>query len=126
MTFKTLVLIMCGGGLGAVGRYGVGLLTMRFWGHLFPWGTMLVNLAGCFLAGLLYGLAERARWITPELRLLLITGFLGAFTTFSAFALETVNTARAGLLQQSLTNILINTLGGIALAFLGLWLARLQ
>lgn len=126
MTLKSLLLIMCGGGLGAVGRYGVGLLAMRFWGHQFPWGTLMVNLAGCFLAGLIYGLAERARWITPELRLLLITGFLGAFTTFSAFALETVNTARAGLMQQSLTNILINTLGGIALASLGIWLGRLQ
>lgn len=124
MTLKSLLLIMCGGGLGAVSRYSVGLLAMRFWGHHFPWGTLMVNLAGCFLAGLIYGLAERARWITPELRLLLITGYLGAFTTFSAFALETINTARAGLMQQSLTNILVNTLGGIALAFLGIWLAQ--
>ena len=126
MTAKTLLLVMCGGGLGAASRYVVGWITMRVWGPYFPWGTLLVNLAGCFLAGVLYGLAERARLITPELRLLLITGYLGALTTFSAFALETVNAGRAGLILQSLTNVLINTLGGVALAFLGMWLSGLK
>ena len=62
----------------------------------------------------------------PCLRLLLITGFLGALTTFSTFSLETVNASRAGLTLQPLMNILINNLGGLALTFVGLWLGGLK
>lgn len=89
----------------------------------FPWGTMTVNLIGCFLIGLIFALAERVRLLTPDMRLLLITGFLGALTTFSSFSLETVNACRAGLTLQPVVNILVNNLGGFALTFAGLWVA---
>lgn len=123
---RRLLLVMCGGGLGAATRYGIGLLTARIWGTSFPWGTLTVNLAGCFLIGLLFALADRVRLLSPDIRLLLITGYLGALTTFSSFALETVNAGRAGLALQPLTNILINNVGGITLTFLGLWLGNLK
>lgn len=119
---KRLLWVMGGGSLGAASRYGVGLLTARLWGTDFPWGTLAVNLVGCFLIGLLIALSERVRLLTPEVRLLLITGYLGALTTFSSFALETVNAGRAGLMLQPLANILINNIGGLALTYLGLWL----
>jgi len=117
---------MLGGSLGAASRYGVGLLTTRLWGTSYPWGTLIVNLTGCFLVGLLFALAERFRFLTPDIRLLLVTGYLGALTTFSTFAMETVSAGRAGLTLQPLANILINNLGGLTLAYLGLRLGGLK
>ncbi len=121
-----LLLVMIGGSLGAISRYGVGLLAAKLWGPGFPWGTLLVNLVGCFLIGLIFALADQVRLLTPEMRLFLITGYLGALTTFSSFALETVNAGRAGLALQPLINILVNNLGGLSLTFLGLWLGSLN
>ena len=125
MGYKWL-LVMVGGSLGAASRYGVGLLTARLWGTGFPWGTMVVNLAGCFIIGLLFALADRSRLLTPDVRLLLITGYLGALTTFSSFSLETVNAGRSGLMLHALANILINNAGGLALTYLGMRLGGLK
>ena len=126
ITLDKWLLVMLGGSRGAASRYGVSLLTARLFGPQFPYGTMVVNLAGCFLIGLLFALADRSRLLTPDVRLLLITGYLGALTTFSTFSLETVNAGRAGLTLQSLTNILINNLGGLSLTWLGLRLGGLR
>ena len=125
-TLDKWLLVMLGGSLGAASRYAVSLLTARLFGPQFPYGTMVVNLAGCFLIGLLFALADRSRLLTPDVRLLLITGYLGALTTFSTFSLETVNAGRAGLTLQSLINILINNLGGLSLTWLGLRLGGLR
>ena len=84
-TLDKWLLVMLGGSLGAASRYAVSLLTARLFGPQFPYGTMVVNLAGCFLIGLLFALADRSRLLTPDVRLLLITGYLGALTTFSTF-----------------------------------------
>jgi fluoride exporter len=126
ITGYKMLLVMVGGGLGAASRYGVGLLTVRFFGPHFPWGTLMVNLIGCFAIGVLFALVDRYRLLTPDLRLLLITGYLGALTTFSAFSLETVNAGRAGLVFQSLGNILINNIGCLTLTYLGLRLGGLR
>ncbi len=123
---KKLALVMCGGGLGAASRYAVGLLAAKYWGTQFPWGTLIVNLAGCFLIGLLFSLADRVRLLTPDMRLLLITGYLGALTTFSSFSLETVNAGRAGMTLQPLANILVNNVGGLSLTVFGFWLGSLK
>lgn len=120
------LLVMLGGSLGAASRYGIGLLTARVWGTGFPYGTLVVNLAGCFVIGLLFALADRSRLLTPDVRLLLITGYLGALTTFSSFSVETVNAARAGLLMQAVVNVLINNIGGLTLTYLGLRLGGLR
>jgi CrcB protein len=118
---KRLGLVMCGGGLGAASRYSISLLAARIIGTSFPWGTLAVNLSGCFLIGLLLALADRMRFLTPDMRLLIITGYLGALTTFSTFSLETVSAGRAGLILQPLANILANNIGGLTLTFLGIW-----
>lgn len=123
---KKVSIVMLGGSLGAASRYSIGLLAAKTWGTQFPWGTLLVNLIGCFLIGLIFALADRVRLLTPDMRLLLITGFLGALTTFSSFSLETVNAGRAGLTLQPLINIVVNNLGGLSLTFAGMWLGGLK
>lgn len=120
------LLVMVGGSLGAASRYGVSLVAARFWGSHFAWGTLAVNLVGCFLIGLLFALSDRARFLTPDLRLFLVTGYLGALTTFSTFALETVNAGRLGLTVQPLANILANNVGGLALVVLGMRVGGLR
>lgn len=119
-----LVWVIFGGCLGAACRYGVNLLSVRLAGSGFPWGTLCVNWVGCLLIGLFFGLSERLVWLTPSVRLFFVTGFLGALTTFSSFAMETVNTANGGSLHLAVLNFLLNNAGGILLVLLGMWMAR--
>lgn len=121
-----LMIVMAGGSIGAASRFGVGLLAARLWGTHFPWGTLIVNLVGCFLIGLIFALADRERFLTPDMRLFLITGYLGALTTFSSFSLETVNAGREGLILLPLSNILINNIGCMILTYTGLWLGGMR
>ena len=118
-------LVLLGGAAGALARYAIGVLSLKLFGPRYPWGTATVNLMGCFFIGLSVSLAAEGHWaMGPRARLFFVTGFLGAFTTFSTFALDT-----AGLLQAEMTlaflNILLNNVGGIMLVFLGLWMGRL-
>lgn len=87
-------------------------------------GTLYVNLAGCFLIGLVFGLGE-VRGISPQFRLFFITGFLGALTTFSTYSLETVTNAGNGMAGVALLNIAVNNIGGLALVQAGLLLSRI-
>ena len=92
-----ILLVMAGGSIGALSRYAVSVWAARLLGTRFPWGTLTVNLAGCFLIGLAFALAERGfNIMNPSMRLFFVTGYLGALTTFSTFGLETVNSLREG------------------------------
>lgn len=119
-----ILLVMVGGSLGAISRYWVALLAARVLGGRFPWGTMAVNLAGCFLIGAAFALTDRTSLLSPSARLFFMTGFLGSLTTFSTFALETVGLARPGTGLLSVTNILVNNLGGMLLVLAGMWAVR--
>lgn len=105
-------------------RYGTTLLAARLWGTGFPWGTLVVNLTGCLLIGLLFGLSEREGVLSPSARLLLMTGFLGGLTTFSTYALESTNFARSGSLPGAASNVLANNMAGLVLVLGGMWLAQ--
>jgi CrcB protein len=119
-----VLLVMLGGSLGALCRYGVSLLAVRLFGNSFPWGTLLVNLSGCFLIGLSFSLADR-NIMTPSTRLFCVTGFLGALTTFSTFALETTNALRGASNMIAGQNFVSNNIGGLILVFTGMWLGRM-
>ena len=83
---KAMLLAGCGGFVGTCGRYLVGKWCSGMWHGSFPMGTFLVNIIGCFIIGLFFGLLEKAHVMTPGENVLLITGFCGGFTTFSSFA----------------------------------------
>jgi CrcB protein len=122
-----IVLVAVGGGLGALSRYGATLLAVQIFGSRFPWGTLIVNLAGCFLIGLSFALADRGLNImNPSARLFFVTGYLGGLTTFSTFAMETVNSLRSATYLIALANFLFNNVIGGALVFLGMWVGKLR
>ncbi|MBD5276056.1 MAG: fluoride efflux transporter CrcB [Bacteroides sp.] len=83
---RELIIAGCGGFVGTAGRYLVGKWSAGMWHGSFPMGTFLVNVIGCFIVGLFFGLLENSRVMTPSQTVLLITGFCGGFTTFSSFA----------------------------------------
>ncbi len=122
-----ILLVFTGGALGAVLRYLIGLLAVNLFGSKFPWGTLIVNLSGCFLIGLCAAWADKGLSImNPLARLFFVTGFLGGLTTFSAFALETVTALNASANLGALANFLSNNLLGGALVFIGMWVGRLR
>ncbi|MGR9275076.1 fluoride efflux transporter CrcB [Rhizobium leguminosarum] len=90
------LLVAFGGAIGSVLRYYVGQWTLRLMGPAFPWGTLAVNVVGCFVIGVFAELIARKFNASTELRLLLITGFLGGFTTFSAFSLDAISLLERG------------------------------
>jgi CrcB protein len=115
---SVLVAVAAGGAAGSVARWLVGVAAARFLGTGFPWGTLAVNVVGGFAIGVLAEVLSRGA--PPILRPLLITGFLGGFTTFSAFALEAVSLARPLALLYVAASVAL-TLGACAL---GIWMAR--
>jgi CrcB protein len=90
------LLVAVGGAIGSLLRYYVGLGSLRLMGPGFPWGTLVVNVVGCFIIGVFAEMIARRFNASVELRLLLITGFLGGFTTFSAFSLDAITLFERG------------------------------
>lgn len=95
--FHPAILVAVGGAIGALSRYGLAALVVRQFNPVnFPWGTFVVNLLGCTLAGLFLICAEQFKSVDEQARLFLVTGILGGFTTFSAFGIETLGLIRRG------------------------------
>jgi fluoride exporter len=93
---KLLFIIGTGSFLGGISRFLVSKIIQNSVASAFPYGTFVVNIAGCFLIGLFYGLSERNQLISPEWRMFLTVGFCGGFTTFSTFANENFAMLRDG------------------------------
>ena len=117
-----ILLVLIGGGIGSACRYLVSTSAGRLFGDSFAWGTMAVNLVGCLLIGFIVGLVDRA-FLSRTYRIILVTGFLGGFTTFSSFSLESVRMILGGSLVKGIVNIGINVLLGLALTLTGLFAA---
>ncbi|MEH3101972.1 fluoride efflux transporter CrcB [Sphingomonas adhaesiva] len=119
-----LLLVMAGGAVGAGARHLVNRATLSAFGPDWPWGTLTVNLVGGLLMGALVGVLARGTSGDDNWRLLLGTGVLGGFTTFSAFALDTVGMIQRGDLAAATGYVLLSVAGAVLALFLGLSIAR--
>jgi CrcB protein len=124
MTLQNLLLMAAAGGLGALCRYGLGGVVQQYVGARFPAGTLVVNLLGCLLFGFVWGWLEGRAGFSPQTRLVVLTGFMGAFTTFSTFAFETANLLQGGQLLAAVLNVGVQTIAGVLLVIAGLALAQ--
>jgi CrcB protein len=123
---QKLALLALAGALGTLARYGLAGLAQKLCGASFPWGTLAVNIIGCFLAGLLWALFE-TRWaVSGETRILILVGFMGAFTTFSAYILETSELVWASEWLHAAGNVALQNIVGFAALFAGAALGRLS
>jgi CrcB protein len=118
------LLISIGAVLGANARYLVGLWAVDRFGAGFPYGTLLVNVTGSFVLGFLIAALEGRLPVPSDLRFLIGVGFLGAYTTFSSFAVESLILLRDGNMWTALLNVFGNNLAGLGAALLGFMLAR--
>jgi len=120
-----MLLIAFGGAIGCVLRYLVSSNVYRFVGRDFPYGTLVVNALGSLLVGFLFVLLiEYVDSIADQFRSLLIVGFLGGFTTFSSFSLETINLIESGDWPRALMNIVISVSVCLGLTWMGILLGR--
>lgn len=110
---------------GALSRYYITLYFLQRFGSNFPFGTFFVNLSGCFAMGFFVTLASQVINIRPELRLLATTGFLGAYTTFSTYGLDTMNIWESGNYSTAIFYWLGSAIFGIFCLYLGVILAKL-
>lgn len=120
----TLIWIAMGGALGAVSRYLVGLAVMQWMAKPFPYGTLSVNLIGSLAIGIAYVLLVQNQWGSGHYKALAMVGFLGAFTTFSTFSLDSI-----GLIQQErwlafLSYVGVSLLGCLSATAVGIWLGQ--
>ena len=118
------LLVLAGGGLGSVARYGVGLWTVSTWGSGFPLATVLVNVLGSFAIGFIAAAADESGAVGAQMRLFLVAGVLGGFTTFSAFSLEAFRLIEAGAYYRGAAYIGANLFIGFGAAIAGVVLAR--
>jgi CrcB protein len=117
LSYVNLLAIALGGAMGAAARYLLSSLVLRVSGTLFPLGTFVVNVAGCLVFGLVAGATTPRVQLTPAVRLFLLTGVLGGFTTFSSYAFESFVLARDGQMLWAAVNV-----GGQVVAgLLGMW-----
>ena len=116
------IYLITGGAIGTFCRYAMVQMIQRGAQTLFPWGTLCVNLTGSLLIGVIWGVLEPLQSDNP-LRLFLIIGLLGGFTTFSSFSMETIVLFKAGEIKNALLYIFSSNIGGIALAYGGYLLA---
>jgi fluoride exporter len=120
-SMKHILLVGLGGGLGSIARYKLsGWVLHQTPGWKVPAGTFVVNVLGCLVAGLLASYVERRDLLGPEARLLLFTGILGGFTTFSAFGLETAYLLRRGETGIALANVVASVIVGIVTLLLAM------
>jgi len=122
---EKIIALAIGSLAGGFARYYLSGYTHRVTGMAFPYGTLVVNLIGCFLIGIFYSLSEGKALLGPNARILLMVGFCGAFTTFSTFMLETANLMTAGAFIHAILNVTLSLVFGFLVFRLGVFLGAL-
>jgi CrcB protein len=123
-TMVNIFIIGIGGFLGAISRYGVALWIGQRWGRSFPLGTFVINVSGSFLIGLLMSLLTERFMVNPQWRLMLVVGFLGAYTTFSTFEYETGALLKDSEWLIAMLNVLLSVIVGFIALKLGEVIAK--
>ncbi len=120
VTPAEIMLVALGGACGATLRFLVGRLSELFLASaIFPFATLSINILGCFVIGMVAEISSRGG-LSSDTRLLIVTGILGGFTTFSAFGLETITLLRAGHVGLALSYIATSVIGGCAATYIGI------
>jgi CrcB protein len=114
-----LLNLIIGGAAGTIARYLLAGAVYQFMGTSFPYGTLIVNVSGCFILGILAALADKKFILGPDARLLLMIGFCGAFTTFSTLIFESDNLVKNGQILRAFTNIFASVILGFVLFRVG-------
>ena len=125
MMLKNIFIIGLGGGIGSIARYLCQKYISETFPHPFPFPTFIVNIIGCLLIGIFYGLSEKGNILTPEWRFFLITGICGGYTTFSTFAYENVMLLKSGDFLYFGLYAALSVFFGIACTFAGIAFIKL-
>lgn len=121
---QKILLVGLAGLFGTLGRYWLGGIVAQKYGETFPWGTLAVNALGCFLAGSVFFLTEERFLVSPTVRSVILIGFLGGFTTFSSYGLQTFTLLREGEVGLALLNVAFSNLLGVVMVWLGYTLVK--
>jgi fluoride exporter len=113
------ILIGLAGLAGTLLRYWLSGFVARQYGETFPWGTMAVNLIGCFVTGAVFYLTEERFLISPAVRTVVLIGLLGGFTTFSSYGLQTFTLLREGEFGLATLNVAVSNVAGLMMVWLG-------
>ncbi|MBZ0255095.1 CrcB family protein [bacterium] len=122
---KNVALIAVAGAAGTLSRYGLSTLVSSVLGSDFPWGTFIVNMLGCFLFGFIWSLEEHHLALGPQTRAIILTGFMGAFTTFSTFIFENNQLLTTSQWLHLSINLLMQIIIGLIALSTGIHAARL-
>jgi fluoride exporter len=123
-SLTNLLCVAIGGGIGSVTRYLTSVWAAEKFGADFPYGTLAVNVAGCFIIGLFMVFATEKYLVSPHWRLLVTSGFLGGLTTFSSFSYETLILFQDGSWQSAATNLMLNLITGLLATWVGIMTAN--
>jgi CrcB protein len=121
---RNIIFVGIGGLVGSIVRYLVGTAFAAQFAAVFPFATLVVNIAGCFLIGVLFGLIDRGSILSPEWRSLLTTGFCGGLTTFSTFSYESTRLMQDGEFLYLALNVGVSVVVGLAATYLGIFVIR--
>ena len=121
----SIVFVAIGGGIGATTRYLVSTWAAARFGSTFPYGTLIVNVVGCFIIGAFMSIATEKLIVNPYWRLFIAVGFLGGLTTFSSFSFETLRLLEEADIMQAFANVGLNVLVGLTATWLGIAAAKL-
>ncbi len=122
---QRVLLVALAGALGTTARYGLGGFVQKLAGGEWPWGTLFVNVVGCFLFGIVWTLADERMLISEETQIIMLGGFMGAFTTFSTFIFDTGGYVREAQWLLATGHIAAQMVTGLVFLFLGVAAGRL-
>jgi CrcB protein len=123
--YRSLLLVAIGSCIGGVSRFLCQQFIQKHFPSSIPFGTLSVNIIGCFIIGVIYGLANKNNILSPELRIFIATGFCGGYTTFSSFAYENISLIQEGEFYYTGVYILLSLIIGFAAVYAGILITKL-